>query len=553
MLEISTKDLVWIYISLVHVPVSLLVYWKLNPRLSPTSKRLAIGLLAAQVLLIVLSLAIRPTSFYEEWLWGIDGEWNILSTLASTQLAMIGCVALFTTWLSRAKPAWQRLYMLGVGFVFIFLGLDEFFDLRGLIHNLRELYIIVGAVIVVATSLVVARSPRGSWIWQICLMIGLSLIAMGGLVIDSTPKYCDIIGFLRFDGGCLETHYLEESLEFLGAWLVLVAMLGQFSGIVPMPQPRVQRALYVVPALWILLLIRESPVPNVSPRPGYQIQSAAVRFESGEYMHGYRIEKKDDAVLIQLYSYPWQSVYMGLGYSVHLVDQVSGDSIASRNILVKRDHPFNLFHETFIRVYVQDIEIDTPPQTSANRGLWIVLSHWRKHDRQYLRQEVLASDHQLLNDTQVVLGELVLPAMSAASTSVPLANFDNGFTLDAVDLPERVRAGETLTIPFTWRSDVAGGEDHVQFLHFGHEESSEWWVYDQLPLGPRLPTRLWYSGLADSETWQVPLPADLAPGRYNVFTGLYRSRDLERVPASDADGTPFVDARVPLGILNIEQ
>ena len=84
-------------------------------------------------------------------------------------------------------------------------------------------------------------------------------------------------------------------------------------------------------------------------------------------------------------------------------------------------------------------------------------------------------------------------------------------------------------------------------------ESGAWFVYDHQPLGPRLPTRLWYSGLADSETWQAPLPADLAPGRYSVFTGLYRARDQERIPASGAEGTPWLDARVPLGSLLVER
>ena len=55
------------------------------------------------------------------------------------------------------------------------------------------------------------------------------------------------------------------------------------------------------------------------------------------------------------------------------------------------------------------------------------------------------------------------------------------------------------------------------------------------------------SGLADSEIWEVPLPSDLAPGRYSVLTGLYRLRDQERVPASNADGSPWLDNRVPLG------
>lgn len=57
----------------------------------------------------------------------------------------------------------------------------------------------------------------------------------------------------------------------------------------------------------------------------------------------------------------------------------------------------------------------------------------------------------------------------------------------------------------------------------GHADSGEWWVYDQQP-----------------------------PGRYRVFTGLYWMKDLERVPASGADGALFRDARVSIGDLVIE-
>ena len=200
------------------------------------------------------------------------------------------------------------------------------------------------------------------------------------------------------------------------------------------------------------------------------------------------------------------------------------------------------------------MELEIPPQTPVNRAFWIVLTLWREQDGEYVRQKILASDQHLLDDTQVVLDELVLPpAVSTATPTDPTALFDNGFALDAAELPPSVRPGETLNIRFDWRSDVDEREDYVQFLHLGHEEGGDWWVYDQLPLGPRLPTRLWYNGLADSETWQVALPADLTPGRYAVFTGLYRQSDLERIPASDIDGKPFLDARVPLGSLMIEE
>ena len=66
-----------------------------------------------------------------------------------------------------------------------------------------------------------------------------------------------------------------------------------------------------------------------------------------------------------------------------------------------------------------------------------------------------------------------------------------------------------------------------------------------------MPTRLWYEGLRDTETWQITIPADLAPGRYAVYTGLYRLSDLERLPVGDADGKPLPDARVPLGSITI--
>lgn len=79
MFEVRPRDLIWLYIFLLYVPLCLLVYRRLSPALSPTSKRLTIGMLAAQALVIVLSLAIRPTSLFQEWLWNLDGEWNIPS------------------------------------------------------------------------------------------------------------------------------------------------------------------------------------------------------------------------------------------------------------------------------------------------------------------------------------------------------------------------------------------------------------------------------------------------------------------------------------------
>ena len=240
------------------------------------------------------------------------------------------------------------------------------------------------------------------------------------------------------------------------------------------------------------------------------------------------------------------------GYSIHMIDQITGASVASADDHVNRRDKVTHKRQDYRPLYRQTATLALPPQIQANHAHWILLSLWRAQGDAFVRQKVVESDQLLLDEKQVVLDEWVLQAPSVETAPQPAAIFDNGFSLDPVQLPTSARAGNPLTISFTWRSELDGAEDLVQFLHFGHEESGEWWVYDQQPLGPRLPTRLWYAGLADSETWEAPLPADLAPGRYQVFTGLYRTRDRERIPVSDSLGNPVRDARVPLGSLTIE-
>ena len=228
-------------------------------------------------------------------------------------------------------------------------------------------------------------------------------------------------------------------------------------------------------------------------------------------------------------------------------------SVASLSQKADRRHSLMLLGPDYVPVYRQVLEVELNQQSRSNRALWIVLALWRESDSGYLIHQVVASDHQLRGETQVVLGELVIRQgrTSTAADAAPLAAFDQSFALVRADLPVHAQAGETLHVTFYWRSGAQATEDYVQFLHFGHEQSGAWWVHDQQPLGPRLPTRLWYDGLADHETWIVPLSTDLMPGQYKVFTGLYRARDQMRVPAHDVANNPFLDARVPLGVLVI--
>ena len=546
---LSSDEVIRIFIFLLYAPACVISFWQLIPRLSRSSARLASLMLLAQLLVVVLSLEATVTSRFDKWLWNFHEEWNIPATLASTQLGMVGGVALATAWLARASPALVRFYLAATGGVFVFLGLDEYLALHEFIESWELYYITLGLAVVIATLVVARRSAKTAWIWHFCLLVGLALSALGAMVFNALPPICDNLGSLRLNG-CLEFYFQEESLELLGIWLALVAMLGHFSEGVLTPRARVRAIPYALPALWILLLFLNSLVPRLELR--LMAKPASVAFESGIHLHGYTLENLKASSRVRLFVSARQREYLGLGYSIHLVDQVSGESVGGLDEWADRQHGFWLFGPNYSPLHGQWMEVHLPPERPVNRALSVVLTLWRKKDGQFKPFEVRASDHHLVNEAQVVLGERVVAAEATVSRAAPLAEFDNGFVLEAVDLPERAQPGTTLGINFAWRSKAEGREDHVQYLHLGHVETGAWFVYDQQPLGPRLPARLWYSGLADSETWRVPLPADLAPGQYSVFTGIYRARDQERVPASNSTGERWLDARVLLGALTIE-
>ena len=562
---ISSDALIRLGLIVLYAPITLFSYWRLIPRLSASAKGLASIMLAAQILVILLAqFAPQPTAF-DRWLWDFHEEWNIPAAFAYLQLGLVGGIALLTSWLARGRPAWLRLYLVGMGLVFLFLAADEYLALHEAVPDWELRYILLGAVLVLATALVARRSPRSSWLWHLLLLVGLAISVAGAMLINTLPIPCGSLAFLRLDG-CVEFYVLEESFEFLGIWLTLVAALGHFSLEAPAPSRRVRGLLYALPLVCALALIANALAPRIEAR--LLAQPASVQFKADIVLRGFHIDRGADGAVLRLYVSAPQAAYLGIGYSIHLVDQVTGESVASRDEWADRQHGIWLLGAGFAPLHRQWMDLSIPPATPVNRAYWVVLTLWRrKEGEEFKRQKVLSSDLQLLDDRQVVLSELVLPALESGWAAFPLAAFDNGFALQAVDMPEQAQAGQQLDIAFAWRSDAAGTDDHSQFLHFVHVspgegetmeeeaesiESGEWWGYDQSPLGPRLPTRLWYAGLADSETWRVPLPADLAPGPYAVYTGLYRVSDQARLPVTDADGTPWPDHSLPLGLLQLE-
>lgn len=105
-----------------------LVIWRKQFHfLSKPGKRLASLMLAAQIIVIVMSRVVGQSSDFQSWLWSIGNEWTIESVLSSTQFALVGLVALLISWLNTAERPWRRLYLVAIALLFLYLGLDEYF------------------------------------------------------------------------------------------------------------------------------------------------------------------------------------------------------------------------------------------------------------------------------------------------------------------------------------------------------------------------------------------------------------------------------------------
>ena len=240
----------------------------------------------------------------------------------------------------------------------------------------------------------------------------------------------------------------------------------------------------------------------------------------------YRLDRDDAGASLQFFALPrsWHH-YTDIGYSLHLVDQVSGISYAAEDASGRRNHRLPYWIAKREYIYKQWLNIDIPPETERNRALWLVLTAWRKQNGEFPSLEIEHSDYPLLGRNQIIVSELVLKETGGPPNGNPVAFFEPGVVLEDAEFPQRGQAGTSLPFRFEWRSAERIEQDIVQFLHIGHAASGEWLVFDQPPLGARLPGRLWYKGMADSEEWQVPLPVDLAPGQYSLYTGLYRVSD----------------------------
>jgi len=126
------------------------------------------------------------------------------------------------------------------------------------------------------------------------------------------------------------------------------------------------------------------------------------------------------------------------------------------------------------------------------------------------------------------------PAGSPAARPprTPLAvTLGDGIRLAGFDvLPEPPRAGASLYLQLHWLVDATPSGEWTVFTHVVDSGGARVAGFDSRPGRGSLPTTKWQPGLRILDEYEIPLPAELAPGRYGLRSGLYRA-DGARLPA----------------------
>ena len=216
--------------------------------------------------------------------------------------------------------------------------------------------------------------------------------------------------------GCLSFGVWEETVEYVGAWLILVAVLGLLADTGSGQQRWIQAIVWSLPAVWILCLVVHSTIPRLELQ--YLARPASVKFEQGVQLRGFRLNTADGAIRLTLFTSAKRGIHAGLVYSLSLVDQASEESIATETALAVRRFNFWMLRPGAAPIFRQQIEVALPEQAPLNRSFWIVLSILRQSEDGALHQKILSSDQQMLGETQVVLGEYAMLAETASLSAV---------------------------------------------------------------------------------------------------------------------------------------
>lgn len=541
--------------------------------LRPFARNLLIGLIAFEVVLAMIDVLnyrfsgqIPP---FWEWFFDLQDELNLGAIFSALQLMLIAMVAFIIGLRTPGFKPWQRGYWFLLMLTFGYLGFDEFYSFHETLGGRvptefwRIPYAIGGVILLLISA--------GAW-WfgfrkQLKLFVlmftGLIVMTISGIAVEEFV----LRGFVSADPSAEWMYVFEEVFEMVGATIVLATFLSYVQDHMDAPNWAVAwRFVTVMGVFWavwffVFLLF----VPAIETR--FFATPVDVEYDNGlltlvAYRMNPKITDAGGEIEITLYWRANQPLPEDYSLSIHALTHPEVKSVAQSDDLNIGPIPARAWfpHVVMRRtVYVQlPKSVPTPADlwlmTRVWWGPWPFLRPWQ--DTTGL--PITRSDHRsLLAFDAVILDSVVV----RPERSLPPADFatqyvfpNEGFELRGVELPDYVVTGDVLPVKFWWETgeNVTAVPHLTQFFHVLRENGEQAHVFDQEPFGGSFPTTVWPANMQAMDEWQVPLPDDLTPGTYNLYTGLYDLATMQRSMVMNGDGEPLPDNSIFIGSIRYD-
>jgi len=174
----------------------------------------------------------------------------------------------------------------------------------------------------------------------------------------------------------------------------------------------------------------------------------------------------------------------------------------------------------------------------------------------YPQGEILSAFDESNNPITPIFGRFKLASRFPVEYEIPnrtAFSLGDKIILTGYDIPSlRVSPGDIFRLDLFWQAKQVVEKDHTVFLHLLDSDGNLVSQWDEQPWKGDYPTSLWDAGETVRDPRYLPIPENLAMGRYRLYVGMYLLETLERLPVIDQGGNRLLNDAIPLVEITVE-
>jgi hypothetical protein len=471
-------------------------------------------------------------------------EFSHSATYSSLLLFIAGISALGISIFARQQPIWFRVYFVLLSLMMVFLATDEYFLIHETIPQWERYYVpvAVGVALLGMRVFWLSNFPHRLLIY-VAFFGGLAGSVVGGVVLEEfRGDAC--LGMLA--EACVDLPALEETLELLGyilsaAAFILLAQylldkdkLSQFFRLVSISS--VAWLVFILFSFWVQ--------PSIESR--FFATPAEIRFtESHLAVKSYKLNQEafraGDTLALDLF---WQvdaAESTPYGYSVNLLDPVTGESILRENFVIAYPAVTGWFPGI---TYRSRARIAIPDSIESPLSPILTVTIWHRSNESFNNFTYAESSLPIFAERYPILATLSF--LSETEENLPQANyrFANGILLANPSLSEVENGNYMLELSWMAENDIH--DNFGYFIHFLNEDGQNHLIFDRPPFGNHFLTSAWIQGMFERDSILLEIPEGTS-GTFTPFMGFLNIATGERLAVQDSAGNEVPNGSIPLG------